>query len=67
MAQNINVVALTGNLTKDPELRHTQSGMPVCNLRLAVGERYKDSNSGEWLDRQAHRLQPLHDGAGKAR
>ena len=33
---NINRVVLVGNLTKDPELRHTPSGTAVCSLRLAV-------------------------------
>ena len=33
---NINRVVLVGNLTKDPELRHTPSGTAVCKLRLAV-------------------------------
>lgn len=51
MAQNINIVALTGNLTKDPELRHTPGGTAVCTLRLAVNERYKDGSTGEWTDR----------------
>lgn len=51
MAQNINIVALTGNLTKDPELRHTPGGTAVCSMRLAVGERYKDGSTGEWTDR----------------
>ena len=36
---NINRVVLVGNLTKDPELRHTPSGTAVCKLRLAVNTR----------------------------
>ena len=39
---NINRVVLVGNLTKDPELRHTPSGTAVCKLRLAVNTRQKD-------------------------
>ena len=46
-ASNINVVAITGNLTKDPELRSTPSGTPVCKLRVAVNSRRKDGQSGE--------------------
>ncbi len=42
----INSVVLVGNLTKDPELRHTPAGMPVCSLRLAVNPRRKDSPTG---------------------
>ena len=33
---NINRVVLVGNLTKDPELRHTPGGTPVCSMRVAV-------------------------------
>ena len=40
---NINRVVLVGNLTRDPELRHTPSGMAVCSLRLAVNTRRKDA------------------------
>ena len=42
MAANINRVVLVGNLTRDPELRHTPSGMAVCSLRIAVNTRRKD-------------------------
>ena len=38
MAQNINSVVLVGNLTKDPELRHTPSGTAVTTLRIAVND-----------------------------
>jgi single-strand DNA-binding protein len=48
---NINRVVLVGNLTKDPELRHTPSGTAVCKLRLAVNTRQKDSSTGEWGDK----------------
>jgi single-strand DNA-binding protein len=50
-ASNINVVAITGNLTKDPELRSTPSGTSVCKLRVAVNTRRKDGQSGEWVDK----------------
>src|SRR6476646_6134632 len=50
MAGNINRVVLVGNLTRDPELRHTPSGTPVCSLRLAVNTRRKD-DSGQWTDK----------------
>src|SRR3954447_4287927 len=49
-ATNINRVVLTGNLTRDPELRNTPSGTPVCSLRIACNTRRKDS-SGEWVDK----------------
>jgi single-strand DNA-binding protein len=47
---NINRVVLTGNLTKDPELRTTPSGTSVCKLRLAVNTRKKDQ-SGQWVEK----------------
>jgi len=50
-ATNVNVVVITGNLTKDPELRTTPNGTPVCKLRVAVNSRRKDSASGEWVDK----------------
>ena len=49
-ATNINTVVITGNLTRDPELRHLQSGTAVCKLRVAVNSRRKDQ-SGEWVDK----------------
>ena len=49
-ATNINRVVLTGNLTRDPELRSTPSGTSVCSLRIACNTRRKDS-SGEWVDK----------------
>jgi len=49
-ATNINRVVLTGNLTRDPELRNTGGGTPVCSLRIATNTRRKDS-SGNWVDK----------------
>lgn len=47
---NINRVEISGNLTRDPELRTTQSGMPVMNVGIAVNERRKNGQTGEWED-----------------
>ena len=49
-ASNVNVVVITGNLTKDPELRSTNGGMSVCEMRVAVNSRRKDQ-SGQWVDK----------------
>ncbi|MEA2391655.1 MAG: single-strand DNA-binding protein [Solirubrobacteraceae bacterium] len=49
-ATNINRVVMTGNLTRDPELRSTPSGTSVCSLRLACNTRRKGA-SGEWEDK----------------
>jgi single-strand DNA-binding protein len=48
---NINRVIITGNLTRDPELRHTGGGTAVCSLRVAVNTRRKDQSTGEWVDK----------------
>ena len=42
-----NKVILIGNLTRDPELRYTPGGTPVCNFRLAVNSRYKQSDESK--------------------
>jgi single-strand DNA-binding protein len=46
---NINISVISGNLTQDPELRHTGKGTPVCRLRVAVNSRRKVN--GEWVDK----------------
>jgi single-strand DNA-binding protein len=48
---NINSVVITGNLTRDPELRSTPNGTAVCKLRVAVNSRRKDGQTGEWVDK----------------
>jgi single-strand DNA-binding protein len=50
-ATNINRVVLTGNLTRDPDLRATPGGTQVCSLRIASNTRRKDNASGEWVDK----------------
>jgi single-strand DNA-binding protein len=47
---NINRVTITGNLTRDPELRALPSGTSVCELGVAVNHRRKDQQSGQWID-----------------
>jgi single-strand DNA-binding protein len=42
---------ITGNLTRDPELRSTGGGTSVCELRVAVNSRRKDGSTGEWVDK----------------
>jgi single-strand DNA-binding protein len=49
-ATNINRVILTGNLTRDPELRSTQGGTSVCSLRVACNTRRRGP-SGDWEDK----------------
>ena len=47
---SINKVVITGNLTREPELKRTASGMAILNLGVAVNDRRKDPKSGEWSD-----------------
>ena len=47
MAGSVNKVILIGNLGADPEIRRTQDGRPVANLRLATSESWSDKATGE--------------------
>ena len=57
MAGSVNKVILIGNLGADPEVRHTQDGRPIVNLRLATSESWRDKASGERKERtEWHRV-----------
>ena len=47
---SFNKVILMGNLTRDPELRYTQSNMAVCKVGLAVNRRVKDQQTDQWRE-----------------
>ena len=47
---SINRVVISGNLTRDPELRRTQSGMAIMGLGVAVNDRRRNNQTGEWED-----------------
>lgn len=47
MAGSVNKVILIGNVGADPEIRRTQDGRPIANLRIATSESWRDRNSGE--------------------
>lgn len=47
---SINIVSITGNLTRDPELRATGSGSSVLSFGVAVNDRRKNQSTGEWED-----------------
>ncbi|MGF0538138.1 single-stranded DNA-binding protein [Agrobacterium sp. ES01] len=47
MAGSVNKVILIGNLGADPEIRRTQDGRPIANLRIATSESWRDRTSGE--------------------
>lgn len=47
---SINVVVISGNLTRDPELRHTNSGTAILSLGVAVNDRRRNPHTQEWED-----------------
>jgi single-strand DNA-binding protein len=46
----INHVHLVGRVTRDPELRFTKKGTPVCSFSIAVNRSYRDHASGDWKE-----------------
>ena len=48
---NINRVVLTGNLTRDPDLRSTPDGLAICKLGIAVNTRRKNGSTGMWEEK----------------
>ena len=54
---SVNKIILIGNCGKDPETRHTASGMQVCSVSIATSGKRKDKNTGEYVeDTQWHRV-----------
>jgi single-strand DNA-binding protein len=51
MAGSVNKVILIGNLGRDPEIRRTQDGRPIANLRIATSESWRDKTTGERRDK----------------
>lgn len=47
---SINRVFITGNLTRDPEMRQTSGGVPIMGFGMAVNDRRKNQQTGEWED-----------------
>ena len=43
----MNKVYLIGNLTRDPEMRSTSNGIPVCNFSIAVNRRFRNAQTGQ--------------------
>jgi single-strand DNA-binding protein len=66
MAGSVNKVILVGNLGADPEIRRTQDGRPIANLRLATSETWRDRNTGERRERtEWHRVVIFSEGLAK--
>ncbi|MTH95467.1 single-stranded DNA-binding protein [Roseibium sp. RKSG952] len=66
MAGSVNKVILIGNLGADPEIRNTQDGRPIVNLRIATSESWKDRNTGERRERtEWHRVVVFNEAIAK--
>lgn len=66
MSGSLNKVALLGNLCADPEIRRTQDGRMIANLRLATSERWRDKSTGERKERtEFHRVVVFSEGIAK--
>lgn len=66
MAGSVNKVILIGNLGADPEIRKTQDGRPIANLRIATSETWRDRNSGERKEKtEWHSVVIFNEGLAK--
>ncbi|MBI1365173.1 MAG: single-stranded DNA-binding protein [Alphaproteobacteria bacterium] len=66
MAGSVNKVILIGNLGADPEVRQTQDGRPIVNLRVATSETWKDRNTGERREKtEWHRVVIFSEGLAR--
>ena len=66
MAGSVNKVILIGNLGADPEIRRTQDGRPIANLRVATSESWRDKNTGERKEKtEWHRVVIFNEGLCK--
>jgi single-strand DNA-binding protein len=66
MAGSVNKVILIGNLGADPEIRRTQDGRPIANLRIATSETWRDKTTGERREKtEWHRVVIFNEGLCK--
>jgi single-strand DNA-binding protein len=66
MAGSVNKVILIGNLGADPEIRRTQDGRPIANLRVATSESWRDKATGERREKtEWHRVVIFNEGLCK--
>jgi single-strand DNA-binding protein len=66
MAGSVNKVILIGNLGADPEIRHTQDGRPIANLRVATSDSWRDKASGERREKtEWHRVVIFNENLAK--
>jgi single-strand DNA-binding protein len=63
MAGSVNKVILIGNLGADPEIRRTQDGRPIANLRVATSDTWRDKATGERREKtEWHRVVVFSEG-----
>ncbi|HEX7533006.1 MAG TPA: single-stranded DNA-binding protein [Methyloceanibacter sp.] len=63
MAGSVNKVILVGNLGADPEVRQTQDGRPIVNLRVATSDSWRDKATGERREKtEWHRVVIFNEG-----
>ncbi|MCK8781147.1 single-stranded DNA-binding protein [Rhizobium sp. NTR19] len=66
MAGSVNKVILIGNVGADPEIRRTQDGRPIANLRVATSEQWRDRNTGERREKtEWHNVVVFNEGLTK--
>jgi single-strand DNA-binding protein len=66
MAGSVNKVILIGNLGADPEIRRTQDGRPIANLRVATSETWRDKATGERREKtEWHRVVIFNENLSK--
>jgi single-strand DNA-binding protein len=66
MAASVNKVILIGNLGADPEIRRTQDGRPIANLRVATSDNWRDKTTGERREKtEWHRVVIFNEGLCK--
>ncbi len=66
MAGSVNKVILVGNLGADPEVRRTQDGRPIANLRVATSDTWRDKATGERREKtEWHRVVIFNEGLAK--
>lgn len=63
MAGSVNKVILIGRLGSDPEIRRTQDGRPIANLRVATSESWRDRGTGDRREKtEWHRVVIFSEG-----
>jgi single-strand DNA-binding protein len=66
MAGSVNKVILIGNLGADPEIKRTQDGRPIANLRIATSDTWRDKATGERKEKtEWHRVVIFSEGLCK--